>query len=61
MSNPALERLIWVLIYAGLLTCCLGLFIGRHDRNFGWAVGLAGAAAALVGAILIVVRARRAP
>ena len=59
MSNAALEKLIWVLIYGGLLLLCLGLFIGRQDVGFGWAVGLVGAATAFAGAVLVAVRARR--
>ena len=59
MTNAALGKLIWVLIYGGLLMVCLGLFIARQDAGFGWAMGGAGAATALVGAALVVVRARR--
>ena len=27
MSNKALERLVWILIYSGLLFACLGVFL----------------------------------
>lgn len=61
MQNTTLEKLIWVLIYGGLLTLGLGLFVMRGDATFGWVlIGLGGAVAA-VGALLIVVRARRSP
>ena len=61
MHNAALERLIWVLIYGGLLSLCLALFLGREGAAIAWAFGLAGVAAALAGAFLVVVRARRSP
>ncbi len=59
MSNAALEKLVWVLIYGGLLVVCLSLFLGRQGSPLAWPLGIAGALAALVGAVLIVVRARR--
>ncbi len=31
MSNAALEKLVWVLIYSGLLLLCLGVFLMRGD------------------------------
>jgi hypothetical protein len=59
MSNPTLERLIWVLIYGGLLMLCLGLFVRPQSPMLGWVLIVAGALEALVGAVLIGVRARR--
>ena len=59
LSNSTLEKLIWLLIYAGLLMFCLGVFLRRSDAGLGWTVLLAGAAAVLLGVLLIWVRSRR--
>jgi hypothetical protein len=59
MSNTALGKLIWVLIFGGLLLAVLGLVIQKTDATLGWPMAAAGAVLALVGAILVVVRARR--
>ncbi|MFT3721211.1 hypothetical protein [Pseudorhodoferax sp.] len=56
-----LQALIWILIYGGLLTLALGLATRRYDDALGWALGLAGGAVALVGFVLIFVRARLQP
>ena len=56
-----LDRLIWVLIFGGLLTLVLALSVKHQDETLGWALALLGAAAAIVGAVLIVVRARLHP
>ncbi len=61
MSNDALDKLIWVLIYGGLLALCLGLFVLRTAPGPGWGLVLGGGAVAAVGAALVVVRARRGP
>ena len=61
MQNATLDKLIWVLIYGGLLMLGLGLFVMRGDAGFGWTLVLLGAAVAVLGAVLIVVRSRRGP
>ena len=61
MRNARLETLIWVLIYGGLLALCLGLFVWRMGGGFGVLLIVGGVLVALVGAALIVVRARRGP
>ena len=61
MRNATLDKLIWVLIYGGLLTLCLGLFMRRGDAGLGWGFVIGGGAVAAVGAALIAVRARRPP
>ena len=53
-----LHKLIWVLIYGGLLTLVLGLATGRSDAALGWSLALGGGLAAAVGVVLIAVRAR---
>lgn len=53
-----LHKLIWVLIYGGLLTLVLGLATERSDADLGWSLVLGGGLAAAVGVVLIAVRAR---
>ena len=53
-----LHKLIWVLIYGGLLTLVLGLATGRSDAALGWSLARGGGLAAAVGVVLIAVRAR---
>ena len=53
-----LHKLIWVLIYGGLLTLVLGLATGCSDAALGWSLALGGGLAAAVGVVLIAVRAR---
>ena len=59
MSNAALEKLVWVLIYGGLLLASLGVFVMRTDPGAGWGIVGVALAAASVGAVLIWVRSRR--
>jgi F0F1-type ATP synthase assembly protein I len=58
MPAPRLEKLIWLLIYGGLLTLCLGIFLQRRHGGWGWTFISGGGAAALAGVILIGVRSR---
>ena len=53
-----LHKIIWALIYGGLLTLVLGLATGRSDAALGWSLVLGGGLAAAVGVVLIAVRAR---
>lgn len=59
MSNAALQKLIWVLIYGGLLGVVLGLSIQKSDDPLGWSIVVGGAVSAAVGAVLLFVRSRR--
>ena len=59
MTNAALEKLVWVLIYSGLLLVGLGVFLMRSDTVVGWVVVIAGALDVAAGAVLIWVRSRR--
>jgi vacuolar-type H+-ATPase subunit I/STV1 len=53
-----LERLIWTLIYAGLLTLIVGAFMNRSAAGSGSEVMVIGGVLAVVGVVLIVVRSR---
>ena len=59
MTIAALEKLVWILIYSGLLLVCLGIFVQRSDALLGWILIVAGAIDAAAGAVLIWVRSRR--
>lgn len=59
MRNATLQKLIWVLIYGGLLAVLLGLSIQKADDALGWPIVVCGALLAVAGAVLIFIRARR--
>ena len=59
MTNKALERLVWILVYSGLLFASLGFFLMRSDTVLGWVFVAAGLVDAAAGAVLIWVRSRR--
>ena len=61
MKTSTVETLVWVLVYGGALLLVLGLFVGRSDTTLGWLLGVAGAAIAVAGAVLIYVRSRMGP
>ena len=52
--------LIWVLVYAGLLVCAVGLSLHDTHPNLGKALAISGLLSAAVGVALIGVRARMA-
>jgi hypothetical protein len=54
-----LEGLTWILIYGGLLTLVLGLWVEPiDDDDTGWLLVVGGALAAAAGLVLIYVRSR---
>lgn len=53
-----IDRLIWTLIYGGLLAAIIGYATQRTDPVTGWSVLVAGAIAAASGFVLIWVRSR---
>ena len=53
-----LHSLIWALIYGGLLTVVLGIFVERSDEATGWTMLVLGSLAAIAGFTLIYVRSR---
>jgi len=62
MTTAFIEKLIWILIFGGLLIGSLGLFVARQDPSdsnlLGGTLMGVGVAAAVAGAVLIVVRSR---
>jgi hypothetical protein len=53
-----LEAVTWILIYGGLLTLVLGLWVAKIDDDTGSLLIVSGGLAAVVGAALIYVRSR---
>lgn len=53
-----LHKIIWALIYGGLLALVLGIATQRTDNTTGWALVVVGGVVAVVGVVLIGVRAR---
>ena len=58
LAIARLQKLIWVLIYGGLLVLVLGLSVQPTDASLGWTMVLAGGFVAALGAFLIYVRSR---
>lgn len=59
MRNTSLDRIIWILIYSGLLLFIVGLFLLQGQPGLGWILLVLGAAEAATGGVLIWVRSRR--
>lgn len=53
-----LENLIWVLIYGGIVLASVGWFVDDDRETLGLALQITGAVAAVIGVVLIAVRAR---
>ena len=53
-----LQKVVWVLIYGGLLTLVLGLSTQRTDETVGWTLIVVGGVVAACGVVLIWVRSR---
>ncbi len=62
MASPEtlawVERLVWILIYGGLLALVVGLATRAAEPVFGWSMIAAGALVAAVGVVLIWLRSR---
>jgi len=53
-----IERLVWIFIYGGLLTLVLGVAVHDVDERLGQGLMVGGGLAALIGAGLVLWRAR---
>ena len=51
-----LHKIIWTLIFGGMLTIILGVFVERAGDALGWMMMAAGGIFTAVGAVLIYVR-----
>ena len=58
-ANPKMARLhkiTWALIFGGLLSVILGIFVGATDYAVGWMMVIGGALLTVAGAALVYVR-----
>ena len=55
-----LHKIIWTLIFGGLLTLILGIFVGKTDEAIGWVMIASGCVMTVVGAVLIYLRSTMA-
>ena len=53
-----IEKLVWTLIFVGLLLVAIGYVTARAEPATGWTLMVAGAIAAAAGVVLIWVRSR---
>lgn len=58
INKLRVERLVWILVYGGLLTLVLGMFLQRYDRLLADTFQICGTIVASIGALLIWVRSR---
>jgi hypothetical protein len=58
MKANTVEKLVWVLVYGGLLVLSLGVFVTRRTDVLGAVLTVLGAVAALAGVALVWVRSR---
>jgi len=58
MKTETVDKLIWTLLYGGMLSIGLGLAVQRDEAVIGWLLVSCGVAASVVGAVLIYVRSR---
>jgi membrane associated rhomboid family serine protease len=59
MSNARLDKLVWLLIYSGMLLAIVGLWALAVAPAIGTALAIAGALDAATGAALLWWRSRR--
>ncbi len=58
LSPAALDKIVWVLVYGGLLLLCLGVFVERQDFAFGWSIVVLGGGLTAAGAVALWLRSR---
>jgi hypothetical protein len=59
MKNATIDKLAWVLVYAGMFVAGLGVWTLEHHQAVGWTLVLVGGAMIAVAAFLIWLRSRR--
>lgn len=58
MKPQTVEKLVWVLLYGGIVLAALGYFVARGDENMGLVMQLGGGVAVAAGVLLIWLRSR---
>ena len=59
LLTSTLDKLIWVLLYAGLFVAGLGIWMMDHHVVMGWSAFVLGGSACVAGVVLLVLRSRR--
>jgi xanthine/uracil permease len=57
-KTARLHKIIWALIFGGLLMVILGIFVSKADDAFGWTMVVTGGVLVTIGAALIYVRSK---
>ncbi|MCR5865105.1 hypothetical protein [Aquincola sp. J276] len=58
MKPQTMEKLVWVLLYGGIILATLGYFVARTDENAGLLMQACGGVAVAGGVLLIWLRSR---
>jgi hypothetical protein len=58
MNTETIDKLIWTLIYGGLIAMAIGMATERNSVAAGWVLMTGGGIVSVVGAVLIYVRSR---
>lgn len=58
MKPQTVEKLVWVLVYGGIVLAALGYFVARTDENMGLVMQLVGGVGVAAGVLLIWWRSR---
>ena len=53
-----LHKIIWALIFGGLIIIILGIFVGKAGDSIGWMMLVAGGLMTTAGTVLIYVRSK---
>jgi cyanate permease len=59
MKNETIDKLVWVLIYAGMFVAGLGIWFMEQHLGAAWSLLIGGGALFGAGALLIWLRSRR--
>jgi hypothetical protein len=59
LLTATLDKLIWILLYAGLFAIGLGVWMMDHHLIMGWSAFVLGAGASVAGVVLFLLRSRR--
>ena len=60
LAPGRVERLVWILIYGGLIVFVVGVALSRGGLDYGWSVSVVGIVVAVAGVVLVYVRSRMA-
>ncbi|HEV7913387.1 MAG TPA: hypothetical protein VGP22_06450 [Albitalea sp.] len=58
MKTQTVDKLIWILLYGGLIAVGLGLSVRPGDAALGWTFVTGGGVASVAGALLVYLRSR---